>query len=380
MKYMGSKATMLDGVLGEVLVAEAKNASRFVDLFTGSGSVSHHVAGAVDVPVVSVDQLRFAVVLAGSVTQRTATLDADSIFSRWVKRAASLAERHERLNKRIDGLLPPVNEVNVFDARRLASEEALPCFIWKDYAGYYFSPRQAFDLSIFYLTRPRSSPHAQAALAALIRVASRCSASPGHTAQPFRPTESLLPHISAAWRVPVAASLEFELASVGGRTARVRGRAVLGSAQSYLDRNARPGDLVFCDPPYSDAQYSRFYHVLEALARDGWPSVGGAGRAPMANERASSDFSRRPAAVPAMASLLSRAAKVGCTVMLTYPEGARSNNLSSSDIERMALPLFSLEVVRIPHRHSTLGGSASSVGGRAGRKELHELLFTLRPR
>ncbi|WP_419538910.1 DNA adenine methylase [Microbacterium paraoxydans] len=155
---------------------------------------------------------------------------------------------------------------------------------------------------------------------------------------------------------------------------------MVGSAQAFLDTRAKKGDLLFCDPPYSDAQYSRFYHVLEALARDGWPSVSGAGRAPGASERASSDFSRRPAAGAAMASLLQRAAEIGCTVMLTYPEGDRSNNLSSWDIERIAHPLFSLEVLRIPHRHSTLGGSSASGGGRAGRKDLHELLYTLRPR
>jgi adenine-specific DNA-methyltransferase len=44
LKYMGSKAGMLAGTLGEQLRTLAPKHERFVDLFSGSGAVARYVA------------------------------------------------------------------------------------------------------------------------------------------------------------------------------------------------------------------------------------------------------------------------------------------------------------------------------------------------
>lgn len=371
---------MLGGRLGATVAQEAAKSRRFVDLFAGSGVVSHHVATKVSVSAISVDQLKFATVLAASITRRVTPFDGRSAFDAWSRRAAALEASYTSIAKRARELDQPLTEAAVVAAREFVASSDLGCFIWRDYGGYYLSPGQAFDLSMLYRTLPRESPQATAALAALIRTASRCSASPGHTAQPFRPTSALLPHIRSAWRSQARTVVQYELESIARQHARVRGFVFQGDAQLFVERHARRGDLLFCDPPYSDAQYSRFYHLLEAIAIGGWESVQGAGRAPESSQRVASDFSRPPSAIDAMTRLISSAADLGCVVMLTYPEGDRSNRLSSDDIKEIATPWFAIEEVRIPHRHSTLGGSPTSASGRAGRKELDELLLTLRPR
>jgi 16S rRNA G966 N2-methylase RsmD len=66
MKYMGSKRAMLRNGLGEVLQSELRSARRFVDLFSGSGAVSIHVAQRINVPVVSVDIQKYGALLSGA--------------------------------------------------------------------------------------------------------------------------------------------------------------------------------------------------------------------------------------------------------------------------------------------------------------------------
>uniref|UniRef100_UPI00228153F7 hypothetical protein n=1 Tax=Escherichia coli TaxID=562 RepID=UPI00228153F7 len=67
------------------------------------------------------------------------------------------------------------------------------------YGGHYFSPMQALELDALRRTIPKSSLQSNACIAALVDAASRCAASPGHTAQPFQPTETAGRFIVEAW-------------------------------------------------------------------------------------------------------------------------------------------------------------------------------------
>lgn len=65
---MGSKRTMLQNGLGELLGHEVSNALRFVDLFAGSGSVAIHVAQKFPIPVLAFDLQSYSAVLAVAVS------------------------------------------------------------------------------------------------------------------------------------------------------------------------------------------------------------------------------------------------------------------------------------------------------------------------
>jgi adenine-specific DNA methylase len=177
----------------------------------------------------------------------------------------------------------------------------------------------------------------------------------------------------------VVTELTKEVTEISGQHAQVKGSTYVGDAQGYLDRELRDGDLLFCDPPYSEAQYSRFYHVLEGIYQGGWPAISGAGRAPDGQLRPTSLFSGKVSAQGAFEDLLKSAATRDCRMVVTYPEGERSNGLSVNDIVQMSRDSgFAVAEKRIPMRHSTLGGSSLHSSGRSGRKDLHEVVFVLR--
>lgn len=380
-KYMGSKVSMLRRELGALLLHEVARHDRFIDLFSGSGAVATYVASNAPKRVVSVDVQGYSSVLAGAVIERTNLIDGLRLFRQWKKRArAVISDLPESTRALLAWNSADLDESGVALARALGAQHRDEgVFVLRDYGGYYYSPSQALLLSAYRATLPAGAASKSVALGALIRTASSCSASPGHTAQPFQPTPRLLPHIRDAWNRDVEAILEYECAALGSTYAQTAGSAIVGDAQDFARTSIREGDLVFADPPYSEAQYSRFYHVLEGIYRGGWPSVDGMGRAPDLRERHKSSFSSRKRSVAATTELLENCARAGATVMLTYPEGQRSNGLTVDGIREISVAAFEIEEVRMPMTHSTLGGNGTG-GQRSARHELHEVVFTLRPR
>jgi adenine-specific DNA methylase len=74
--------------------------------------------------------------------------------------------------------------------------------------------------------------------------------------------------------------------------AKAKGKTVVGDALKVAKELCKT-DLVFVDPPYSAVHYSRFYHVLETVARGNCSTVTGTGRYPPPVERPPSAFSRK---------------------------------------------------------------------------------------
>ena len=87
-KYMGSKRAMLNNGLGELLNQEMNSASRFVDLFAGSGAVAIYVAQQFPVPIVAIDLQQYSVVVTSAVIGRQRRLGWQRIWEAWEARAA----------------------------------------------------------------------------------------------------------------------------------------------------------------------------------------------------------------------------------------------------------------------------------------------------
>jgi adenine-specific DNA-methyltransferase len=259
-------------------------------------------------------------------------------------------------------------------ARRLCLREE-GGLVWRSYGGFYFSPGQAVTLDLMLRNLPEDSTERSLCLAALIATASRCAAAPGHTAQPFRPTKAALPFISAAWKKDPLDEAADLLTGLAARFATVPGEAYVGDAVAEAKR-LTADDLVILDPPYSAVQYSRFYHVLESIARGEIGPVEGAGRYPPFSERPRSDFSVKSLAETALVDLLKSLADVGCTVVLTFPSAAASNGLSGERVKELAETHFDVVSAKVSMRFSTLGGNNAL---RPSRHDTHELIVTMRP-
>lgn len=370
MKYMGSKRAMLGNGLGEVLEGMVSRHERFIDLFTGSGSVAWHVAQHYPIETLAFDLQRYSAVLAGAVIQRNSSVDPMRIWNNWLHRA---------VQRFISFDAPATDVVDVsfvMKARAWASGYSKSSLI-NAYAGHYYSPVQAAWIQALRDSLPARSPSRDVCLAALIMAASKCAASPGHTAQPFQPTDTALKYLQLSWRRDFCADVQAALAQIAPIHAQVRGMSKVGDANSVASQ-LMPGDLVFVDPPYSAVQYSRFYHVLEAIANGVTSPVFGVGRYPPLEERPSSKYSQKTTALVAIQELLSTLAAQGASAIITFPDHECSNGIDANMIKLAASQFFKTRTQIVSSVFSTLGGPAMrGQGPRLARMSADEMILCL---
>lgn len=378
MKYMGSKRVMLQNGLGDLLTSEAASASRVVDLFCGASSVAWFAATKLNKPVHAVDLQEYAAILAAAVVRRSEPLSPMKLEREWLGAAvrSRLKFHGWKEASELDG-----RQLNTASWRSRAQElcrggvATTKSVVFTKYGGHYFSPTQALSFDAMLHALPGKAGLRDACLAAVIIAASRCAASPGHTAQPFKATRSAARYLREAWlRDPFdyARQAVRELAPLH---ASQLGDAEVGDA-NVVANSLLADDLVFVDPPYSGVHYSRFYHVLETIARGTCGPVEGVGRYPPPSERPNSAYSRRDKSGDAMDQLLQTLADRGCRVIVTFPRDVCSNGLSGHDLEEMSRAYFKVARKCVKTRFSTLGGNSAN---RAARKVADELMLVLRP-
>lgn len=373
MKYMGSKRTMLLNGLGDLLADMAPTTTRFVDLFAGSGAVAIHVATKYEIPVVASDLQQYSTVLAGAVVERQSELEWEKVWKEWHWSANEIYSRHrppkvERVTKKA------VDEFRNWSLHR----RSLP--LTKAYGGHFYSPVQAIWLDAFRATLPEKKPAKTVALASLLHVASRCAASPGHTAQPLQPGRNANTYIAAAWAKDVPTLNKEFLISLSKMHAKRVGITNIADANVAAD-DVKETDLVFIDPPYSGVQYSRFYHVLESVATGAPGEVSGSGRNPIPEMRPHSRYSIITGAKKALSELLAKLGTKGAKCIVTFPAHECSNGLSGETVREIAREHFGVKEKLVKSKFSTLGGVNIDVGnGRVARHAAEELILTLSPK
>lgn len=372
---------MLHSGLSDIITDSlASQPTKFVDLFSGSGAVARWAAENHSVPVECVDSQLYAKVLGGAIIERHEKAEA-SVLNDWIVNSQDL------YRKRRSGLprLPAqaLDSDVVYRQRAEAGVADLPGFIARDYGGHYFSIDQGVAFDCLLENLPQSESERLVALAALIESASSCAASPGHTAQPFQPTENLVKHIDDAWRRDPFVYVARKADSFARRYALAPGgKAFQQDALVYIKESISAESVVFCDPPYSEVQYSRFYHVLEGIARGGWDEVHGAGRAPLGADRFSSSFSSRRGSTAAFSELFRSLAEKSATVILTFPDHECSNGQSSESLVSLAQEWFTVSSTEVEVSHSSLGASLVSRGKRGNRvprRDVKESVLVLSP-
>ncbi len=380
---MGSKRFMLGNGLGELIrdLGSERRFTRFVDLFTGSGSVAVFACSATPLPVLAVDLQEYARVLAAAVVERDAPLDPELFEDTWLAPALARLRKHtlyaraEQLSQVAEG---PDLTSQVENARMLCTNRTGVGAIWNAYGGYYYSPLQALTFDYLRRDLPTEEPQRTVALAALVTAASRCAAAPGHTAQPFKPNETAGRYIVESWRRNIVEIVRSALAEIAPRHASIAGKTRCSDAYEVL-RDLGPTDLVFVDPPYSAVQYSRFYHVLETLAKGYCGPVSGIGRYPSKQHRPQSDFSGISNSRKALSELLEGLARTGSTVIFTFPRDKCSNGLSGEIVRELAERWFFVQVkTKVHGTFSTLGGKTG--GSRNARQKSVEYILMLTPR
>lgn len=370
---MGSKRALLRGEVGSQLERAVPGSRRFVDLFSGSAVVSHFAATRFAVPVLAVDLQCYSTVLSNAVLRRTRPARVDRL-ARLVTEGEAAARRSAYWNEAIE-LSGAGSKAKVLAARELCATTRQRTLVWRLHGGHYFSPVQALVLDCILQRLPDSEAQRSLVLAAVVAAASRCAASPGHTAQPLQPTRTGLESIRQAWSRDAAAETRRELRRLSGMYSKVKGRSITGDALHVAAR-LRPDDFVFIDPPYSAAQYSRFYHVLETIARGRASGAEGRGRYPPFSERPQSAYSTRSGSKAAIDALLTALERAGCHGVLTFPRYPSSNGLDGEEVVASLRRRFRTDVRLVRMPFSSMGGNGN---GRAARFRSSELVVRFRP-
>jgi 16S rRNA G966 N2-methylase RsmD len=391
--YMGAKTRLLgplDAAIRPLLERGARARGRppaLIDLFAGTGVVGAHFAALAR--VVAGDAQRYACVLTRSllVPAPRVTARLPCVLREGARRAAALLAPHERAAALERHFLSGWAEgrPDIRGYRRYLEEEAEghdperelalgggP--ILSSFRNVYFGVAQAALVDgLRAAIEEEREPERTALLSALLFAASRATSGTAHFAQPRgleKPSEvrALLERRS----VEIAALLRGRARFLerAGRGVLLPGRNEVkeGSYESLLG-SLVPGeaDVVYADPPYTQDHYSRFYHVLETLARGEAPALARdargrllRGRYPPLERRFRSGFCFPERVEEEFRRVTERAASLGAALVWSY---SRTNGLLLREAGGRTEPLRDLlreryrdvEIEEHPLRHSGAG-------------------------
>jgi adenine-specific DNA-methyltransferase len=114
--------------------------------------------------------------------------------------------------------------------------------------------------------------------------------------------------------------------------------------------------VIYADPPYTDDQYSRYYHILETLILYDYPEMTGGGL--YRTERFRTPFSIKSLAARALDELIEAVAKTGADFVLSYPTNGLVYEGGGDPEEILKRHFRSVECCHaLAHSHSTFGAS-----------------------
>lgn len=131
--------------------------------------------------------------------------------------------------------------------------------------------------------------------------------------------------------------------------------------------------VVYADPPYTDDQYSRYYHVLETLIRYDYPETASKGQ--YRPDRFRTPFSVKSEVASAFDQLARSTAAFGAELILSYPTYGLLHTRGSSPLEFLSKYFRRVEVCdAVPHTHSTFGASKG-----VAQAPVMEMIYYARP-
>lgn len=376
-RYMGSKRSLAGKICKQI--SKDNPSAPVLDVFSGMCAVGAELAARH--PIHTNDAHNFAAVIAHALFVEE-TLPPTSLHAR-EELTAAFTENAKRLRSHVGLRLHSETEAlaRIADGagwkRLLALNEAETAGDWPrkragedtyslvtDYFSFgYFGLKQSIEIdSIRYAIEKAPEGRKSYYLSCLLRAASECSAAPGHFAQFLIPRDKKTAEYIARIRQRsildrfYRALDEFERAPC---IDRVGNRSHCSDAIELLENFDSIGltcKVIYADPPYSKAQYSRYYHVLETIVLYDYPDCTGKGR--YRAGRFMTGFSQSAKVTGEMQRLVNSAAQTNCELYLSYPTNGLLYSAGSSveAVMRRSYPKVE-KVASVPLRHSTMGGA-----------------------
>lgn len=114
--------------------------------------------------------------------------------------------------------------------------------------------------------------------------------------------------------------------------------------------------VIYADPPYTNDQYSRYYHVWETIVKYDYPKALGKGR--YREDRFLSPFSTKTSVRWAFSELISRTRGLSADLILSYPSVGLLHETGTDLFALLREHYRKVELAhKCNHQHSTMGAS-----------------------
>jgi len=198
-------------------------------------------------------------------------------------------------------------------------------------------------------------------IVALGQAISRVNNSTGQFAHYLKPKGSNINRIVNNRKKSVWVEFENALATIKPlktKAWRYRNRAFCDDTLSLLEKiksYKKKPSIIYADPPYSEAQYSRYYHVFETLLEYNYPMVKSVGRYP--ENRYQAPFSNISTVSDSMISLVRSASQLNAILLLSYPDNGIFYRNGKSIFKLLKEFYSKVKLAnKIMCQHSTFGG------------------------
>jgi len=238
----------------------------------------------------------------------------------------------------------------------------------KTYGETYFSTEQCLQIEAIRsrISTLEDETVKSVYLTVLTNAMSLCQSSAGHFAQ-FMPSTSA--RIQSLRKMNLLDTFISKSISVEITQPKFANKVFKEEGISLLHRltasNQLPkGSLVYLDPPYTSAQYSRYYHLLETVILNDQPNVNF--KALYRDGRFQSPFCSSRLAPSAFKEVARGASQSGSSLLISY---SNAGVLSVESIEEICRAFYhKIEVFKKPYAHS--------MQGRGVKKDREEIVIS----
>lgn len=366
-KYMGSKRNILDFVVDSILEIKTPDTPRFYDIFAGSSIVGG--AFREIMPVTCNDIQEYSKVLGGVYLnnyhwEKYPDEFLDEFFAQVEERVLRFKGKYGKLEFDYEANLT-FEEILAIEEKQKQlvdfSFNGLPHLFTKYFSGTYWSYEQCVWIDAIASLAREQLQHEKFLFdmihGALMFAMAYCSQSTGHYAQYRDLKKENVKDIVLYRRKEIFPLFKNKCLSLkeiydGSNNTQFEHRYSSLNFTDAIDE-AKPGSIVYADPPYQFVHYSRFYHTLETLVRYDYPEIKYKGR--YRTDRYQSPFCIRTKVKKAFTDLFRKAYSKQSSLVLSY---SNSGMITLNELEVLAKEIFTgykVYIKELDYSHSTMG-------------------------
>lgn len=364
---MGSKRNIIDFVIESIEEVIDNENQRLYDIFGGSGVVSGAFRDKLNVTCNDIQV--YTGILAGTYLQNYYWKNyPEQILDQIIENAHEQVNRFKKSYARFNFIYD--DELTFSEIVRLENKQkelirfdfnGLDHLFVKNYSGTYWAYEQCLWIdalsSVARSDEFRETFLYNVIMSSLMFAMAYCTQSTGHYAQYREVTKENMEDILIYRRKEILPLFEQKFKSLREayneenntrllhRTTQLDYKSVL----SGIENNS----IVYADPPYQFVHYSRFYHILETLARYDYPDIRHKGR--YRTDRHQSPFCIRTKVKQAFTDMFTPIYQTNSSLILSYSDTGMISKEELLTLAKTVFISYQIRVKELNYKHSTMG-------------------------